>query len=421
MNDLWGYRRLESSEVDRVRAPRGSGKSVSTCMRVSAAVVAMAVIAGCSSSSATPTTTTTVAATTTVAPSTTTTTSTIATTTTTVAPTTTSATTTIAPKTARGLAGKVSDFAGSGKADGSGIPGPAATASIGPNVQFAVAPSGDLYVTTGGLQVLKISGGQVTVFAQLDPPGGPGEGVAVAPDGSVVVATSNTVVKFTSAGQGTVVLQSSAAGLSTSLGPIAIDAAGNIYVADGSRRITRVAVDGTTSVFAGTGTQAPADSAAGDGGPATASPLGAPTQLVVDSVGNLLIADASAHRVRRVAPDGTITTIAGGGTTVVGASEKYAPDGTLPTDLQLAGVTGLAVDGQGRIYVADGQSHAIFRFGASGGIELVIADQQGGAETAGLAASQTRATNVGPLAVDAQGNLLYVQSSALREVAGAGS
>ncbi len=400
-----------------------SFKSVGARMRVSAAVVAMVVIAGCSSSSATPTTTVAATTTTTVAPSTTTTvatTSTIATTTT-VVPTTTSAPTTVAPKTARGLAGTVSDFAGSGKTDGSGVPGPAATASIGPNVQFAVAPSGDLYVTTGGLQVLKISGGQVTVFAQLDPPGGPGGGVAVAADGSVFVATSNTVVKFTANGQGTVALQASAAGLSTSLGPIAVDAAGNIYVADGSRRITRIATDGTASVFAGTGTQAPADSAVGDGGPATASPLGAPTQLAVDSGGGLLIADASAHRVRRVAPDGTITTIAGGGTTVVGASEKYAPDGTLSTDLQLAGVTGLAVDGKGRIYVADGQSHAIFRFGASGGIELVIADQQGATETAGSAANQTRATNVGPLAIDAQGNLLYVQSSVLREIVGAGA
>ena len=410
--------------IDLWRKHNG-GESTGARMRVSAAVVAMVVIAGCSSSSATPTTTTTIApTTTTVAPTTTTTvatTSTIATTTTTVAPTTTPAPTTVAPKTARGLAGTVSDFAGSGKADGSGVPGPAATASLGANVQFAVAPSGDLYVTTGGLQVLRVSGGQVTVFAQLDPPGGPGEGVAVAADGSVFVATSNTVVKLTPDGQSTVVLQASAAGLSTSLGPIAVDAAGNIYLADGSRRITRVATDGTTSAFAGTGTQAPPDSAVGDGGPATASPLGAPTELAVDSGGGLLIADASAHRVRRVAPDGTITTIAGGGTTVLGASEKYAPDGTLPTDLQLAGVTGLAVDGKGRIYVADGQSHAIFRFGASGGIELVIADQQGATETAGSAANQTRATSVGPLAIDAQGNLLYVQTSVLREIVGAGA
>jgi sugar lactone lactonase YvrE len=372
-------------------------------------------MAGCSSSSATPaTTSTTVATTSTVA------TPASSSTSTTPAPTTI-APRTIAPKTGRGLAGKVSVFAGSGKVDGAGIPGPAASASLGQNVQFAVAPNGDAFVSTGGLQVLKISGGQVTVFAQLDPPGGPGGGVAVGLDGSVFVATSNTVVKFTPDGHGTVVLRSATAGLSTSLGPIAVDPAGNVYVADGSRRITRIAVDGTTSAFAGTGTQAPPDSAVGDGGPATASPLGAPTQMVVDSAGNLLIADASAHRVRRVAPDGTITTIAGGGTTVVGASELYAPDGALPTDLRLAGVTGVAVDGKGRIYVADGQSHAIFRFGTSGGIELVIADQQGAVETAGSAASQTRATNVGPLAIDPQGNLLYVQTSTLREIAGAGS
>ena len=125
MSDLW--------------RKHSSGESMGAHMRISAAVVVMVVIAGCSSSSATPTTT--------VAP----------TTTTTVAPTTTAPATTVAPKGGRGLSGTVSEFAGSGKADGSGVPGPAATASIGPNAQFAVAPSGDLYVTTGGLQVLKIS------------------------------------------------------------------------------------------------------------------------------------------------------------------------------------------------------------------------------------------------------------------------
>ncbi len=122
-----------------------------------------------------------------------------------------------------------------------------------------------------------------------------------------------------------------------------------------------------------------------------------------------------------MAPDGTITTIAGGGTTSLSPSgEHYAPDGTLATDLTLAGPSGLAIDGKGNLYVSDGLNHAVFRFGAAGRMTLVIADQKG-AQTAGLPASQTRATNVGPLAVDAHGNLLYVESSVLRSIAGAGS
>ena len=375
------------------------------------AAAAMALVAGCGGSgkAAPAPTTTSLATTVPVASSTSTT-------------VTTSVATTVAGVTARGLAGKVSNVAGSGKDDGSGVPGPVATASLGAKVQYAVAPNGDLYVSNGSLNVLKISGGQVTVFAQLDPPGGPGLGVAVGADASVYVATSSTVIKFTTDGKRATVLTVATAGLSTSLGPIAIDTAGNLYVADGSRRITRVGTDGKTKVVAGTGTQAPPDSAAGDGGPATAAPLGAPSQLSVDTSGNLYIADASAHRVRRVAPDGTITTIAGGGTTTLGANaEQYAPDGTLATRLKLADVSGVAVDRTGRVYVADGSEHAIFRFGTSGSVELVIADQKGGLTNAGLAANQTRATNVGALAVDASGNLLYVETAVLRQIAGAGN
>ncbi len=300
------------------------------------------------------------------------------------------------------------------------MPGPAASASLGSGVHYAVAANDDIYVSTGGLDVLKISGGQVSVFAKLDAASGPGGGVAVGSDGSVFVATSSTIVRFDSNAKATIVLTAKAANLSTSLGPIAIDSAGNLYIADGSRRITKLAPDGKTTPFAGTGTQALADSAVGDGGPATASPLGAPVQLFVDASGNLLIADTAAHRVRRIGTDGIITTIAGGGATLLNANaEVFAADGTLPTDVKFSGVTGIAVDAKGRIYVADGQSHAIVRFGSSGGIELVIADQKGGVETEGSPATQTRATNVSQLGFDAKGDLLYLDSSKIRAIAGA--
>ena len=376
----------------------------------------LVLLVGCGSSSKTASTTTTTTTTTTTAALTPT--SQPATTT---APLVTSAVTTAAPKNSgRGLAGAVSVVAGNAKQDGSGVPGPAATASLGSNVHYAVAANDDVYVSTGGLAVLKISGGQVSVFAKLDAAGGPGGGVAVGSDGSVFVATSSTIVKFDSNAKATIVLTAKAANLSTSLGPIAIDSAGNLYIADGSRRITKLAPDGKTTPFAGTGTQAPADSAVGDGGSATASPLGAPTQLFVDVSGNVLIADTAARRVRRVGTDGIITTIAGGGATLLNANaEVFAADGTSPTDVKFSGVTGIAVDAKGRIYIADGQSHAIVRFGASGGIALVIADQKGGVETEGSPASQTRATNVTQLGFDAKGDLLYIDSSKIRAIAGA--
>lgn len=410
-------------------------------MVVGAVSGSMVALVGCGSSRLAANTTTTVSTTTTTVLATTTSpvatfppatvavatsTTPVPTVATTVAPTTTpttvlATTTTAAPIPGRGLTAVVSAVAGNGATDGSGVPGPAADASLGAKVQFAVSSNGDIYVTNDSLNVYRISGGQVTVFGQLDPNGGPGSGgVAVAPDGSVYVATSTTVRKFSADGQSTVVLLTNPAGLSSSLGPIVVDAAGNLFVADGSRRVTRVAPDGSTSTVAGTGTQAPPNSAAGDGGPGASSPLGAPVQLAVDGAGGVLIADVSAHRVRRVAPDGTISTIAGGGAAPVSpVAELYVGDGTAPTDLQLGQISGVAVDSAGRVYVADAQNHVIFRFGATGGIQIVIGDQKGGSSAAGLPANETRVTNVGPLAVDSHGNLLYLESSVIRAITGA--
>jgi len=327
--------------------------------------------------------------------------------------------TTAAVTGARGLTGVVSAIVGNGKDDGKGIPGPAADASLGDKVHYAVASNGDIFMIVGSVDVLKVSGGQVTKFGLLDPGAQGFGGIAIAPDGSVFVATPSTLVKFAPDGTRSDVLTAAGAGLSTSLGPIAVDAAGNVFVADGLRRVTRVAPDGTTTLIAGTGVQAKPDTAEGDGGPATASPLGVPAQLAVDAGGNLYIADTSALRVRRVAPDGTITTIAGGGTTPLGANGAYAPDGTKPTDLKLSQVTGVAVDSKGRVYVADAGIDAIYRFSTSGGIELLIGDQKGGSESDGVPANATRVTNAGELAIDAQKNLVFLEARVIKRIASA--
>jgi sugar lactone lactonase YvrE len=322
----------------------------------------------------------------------------------------------------RGLTGIVTILAGNGSDDGKGVPGPATEASLGSKVNYAVAGNGDLYITTGTTDVLKVAGGQVSVFASLDASTPGTGGIAISPtDGSIYVASPTSVVKFAPDGTKSVVVTTAAAGLSSSLGPIAVDGSDNLYVADGSRRITRVGADGSITPYAGTDVQAPHDTAAGDGGPATASPLNAVTQMAVDASGNLFFTDTGARRVRRIAVDGTITTIAGGGSTALTTSGAYAPDGTNPTDLNFLDVEGVAVDGKGRVYVADGQSRAIFRFGPTGGIELLIADQKGGSSDPGLPANATRALTVAELLFDADGNLLYLDGRIVHSIAGAAS
>jgi len=91
---------------------------------------------------------------------------------------------------------------------------------------------------------------------------------------------------------------------------VAVDSAGNFYIADmADQRIRKVGTDGTMSTVAGTGVQG----YSGDGGAATAAQLSCPYGIAVDSAGNLYIADSCNNRIRQVSTAGTITTIAGNG------------------------------------------------------------------------------------------------------------
>ena len=123
-----------------------------------------------------------------------------------------------------------------------------------------------------------------------------------------------------------------------------MDAAGNLYIADsGNNSIRKVAPNGTITTVAGNGTQG----YSGDGGPATSAELNYPYGVAVDAAGNLYIADTSNYRVRKVTPDGTITTVAGNGT------EGYSGDGGPATSAGLGMPQGVAVDAAGNLYIAD--------------------------------------------------------------------
>jgi sugar lactone lactonase YvrE len=185
--------------------------------------------------------------------------------------------------------------------------------------------------------------------------------------------------------------------------------------------VLRRGTDGSLSQVAGTGQQgAISKPPVGDGGPAIASPLAIPTALAVDGSGNLLIADTGTASIRRVAPDGTITTIAGGGQSPMYLNGGlYAPDGTLATTLKLGSANGVSVDPKGRVYVADSSDHVAFRFGSDGKIELVIGDQPDVTEDLGHPANETRGRNIENVIIDASGNLDYTDSNRILTIDGA--
>jgi uncharacterized protein (TIGR03437 family) len=137
---------------------------------------------------------------------------------------------------------------------------------------------------------------------------------------------------------------------------VALDAAGNLYIADTQNDVIRKVSNGIISTFAGIGNQeclSFGECFSGDGGPATKAQLNHPKGLAFDSAGNLYVADCDNMRIRMIAPSGIITTIAGDG--AVG----YAGDGGPATSAALYFPSAVSVDSSGNIYIADNNNNVI--------------------------------------------------------------
>jgi uncharacterized protein (TIGR03437 family) len=125
---------------------------------------------------------------------------------------------------------------------------------------------------------------------------------------------------------------------------IAVDTAGNLYIADGNNnRVREVTARGIISTIAGNGN----GGFAGDGGAAVSASINIPSDVAVDTTGNLYIADAGNNRVREVSPAGIITTIAGTD------DNGYSGDGGPATEAMLNFPWGLAVNPAGAVYIGD--------------------------------------------------------------------
>lgn len=190
---------------------------------------------------------------------------------------------------------------------------------------------------------------------------------------------------------------------------VAIDGAGNLYIADnGNNRICKVNTAGILSTVAGDGTSG----YGGDGGAATLAQLRAPYDLDIDGAGNMYIADRGNNRIRKVDGSGNISTLAGTGTA------GYTGDGTAATAAKLSGPLSVGLDGAGNVYVADYNNHVIRKINTAGiittfagtGVSGSLGD--GGPATAAQLAGvcNVKADGLGNiyLAEDATGNMVRV-------------
>jgi uncharacterized protein (TIGR03437 family) len=184
---------------------------------------------------------------------------------------------------------------------------------------------------------------------------------------------------------------------------IALDHAGNIYVADADdNRVRKITPDGFIHTAAGTGTAG----FAGDGGPAVAALLDHPYGIAVDLAGNLYIADLGNGRIRKVAADGTIQTVAGGGSTVPDTIGNGVP--ALST--KLVQPRNLAIDNDGTVYVSDFGAHRVYRISAGGMLSGLAGTGKAGLSGDGAPAMLAQLNSPAGLASDSNGSVYIADS-----------
>ena len=168
-----------------------------------------------------------------------------------------------------------------------------------------------------------------------------------------------------------------------------------------NNRIRKIDAAGQITTIAGTGTYG----FSGDGGPATAAQLAYPTDVYLTATGELLFADSGNRRVRKIATNGIITTIAGNGTAGFGG------DGGLATNASFQSPNGLALDTDGNLYIADSFNNRIRKIDTNGIITTMAGNGAFGNSGDGGPATQAAIGLPSYLTFDASGALYVTQTS----------
>ncbi len=280
----------------------------------------------------------------------------------------------------------ISTIAGTGVGGYSGDGGPANLAEINNPYAVAIDSSGNVYIAdTTNNRIRKIAlDGTIQTIAGTGTPGYSGDG------GPATNARLNNP------------------------SGIAVDSSGNVYVADRyNNRIRKIATDGTISTIAGTGSA----SYSGDGGPANEAAINSPTGVTVDSSGNVYIADRYNDRIRKIATDGTISTVTGTG------SSGYSGDGGPADQAQLYWPFGVALDSGGNLYITDYSNHRVRKVTPDGTIQTVAGTGSSGISEDGGPADQAQLYSPSGIAIDSSGNIYIAEygGSRIRKIASDGT
>jgi sugar lactone lactonase YvrE len=195
---------------------------------------------------------------------------------------------------------------------------------------------------------------------------------------------------------------------------VALDASGNMYISDGGtycsgpggHTVRKVDPEGTITTVAGTGEEGHS----GDGGPATSARLTYPVGLAFDDEGNLYIADELS--VRKIDRSGTITTVAG-----TGRGGDFSGDGGPATEAKLT-ADDVALDNKGNLYIADSGNHRIRKVDKGGIIHTVAGSGKKGHSGDGGPATEAALNEPSGIAFDKEGNLFILchRTSVVRKV-----
>jgi sugar lactone lactonase YvrE len=330
--------------------------------------------------------------------------------------------------------GVITTVAGIGTSSGSsGDGGPATSAQIGQPSGTAVDSAGNLFITDSDRirkvtidKIIHTVAGNGSSGSSGD--GGPATsarlygpyGIAVDSAGNLFIADTynNRIRKVTTGGIISTVAGNGSSGFSGDGGPatsaqlnipwnVAVDSAGNLFIADrDNHRIRKVTPDGIIRTAAGIGTAG----FSGDGGPASSAQLDSPLGAAADSAGNLFIADTFNSCIRKVTPDGIISTVAGNG------SSGFSGDGGPATSANLSWPSGIAVDSAGNLLIVDTNNHRIRKVTLGNSSNLFFPHVAvGGSWATSFTLSNTSANAIsGNLIItDAQGNPFTVNSSSM--------